>query len=92
MGMAQISKQALFAAFLIAASASAGVARADCACVNRDGARYNLGETTCIRVDGRSYMAECEMNLNVTSWKKIADDCPQAQAPRQSPWPRQAVL
>ena len=55
-----------------------GQALADCACVNRDGHRFELGQVACLTVDGHSYMAECDMNLNVMSWRKVADSCPQA--------------
>ncbi len=39
------------------------------------GEYYDLGTTMCIRGNLR----RCEMNLNNTSWKQIADFCPQAR-------------
>jgi hypothetical protein len=47
----------------------------NCKCRNR-GVLFNLGETSCLRVDGTSYLARCEMKLNVSSWTKIQDGCP----------------
>jgi hypothetical protein len=91
--MAKTWKMALFATLLLSAPGFWDAALADCACVNRDGVRHDLGEVACLRVDGRSYLAECEMNLNVTSWKKIADDCPEARiVPQQSLWQRSTSL
>lgn len=77
---------ALFAALGCCAVLSAGAAAADCTCSNRDGKRFNMGDVACIRVDGRAFMAECELNLNVTSWRKIGDGCPVASdhAPHMS--------
>ncbi|WP_414650557.1 hypothetical protein [Ensifer sp.] len=49
-----------------------------CTCRNRDGSKYELGQVACLRVDGNAYMARCEMNLNVTTWKKLRDGCPTA--------------
>lgn len=47
----------------------------NCKCRNR-GTMFELGETSCLRVDGRSYLARCEMRLNVSSWIEIEDGCP----------------
>jgi len=40
---------------------------------------FQLGQTSCLRVDGGSYLARCEMKLNVSSWTKIQDGCPVTQ-------------
>ncbi|UDF29724.1 UNVERIFIED_ORG: hypothetical protein LHK14_19810 [Roseateles sp. XES5] len=47
----------------------------NCKCRNR-GVLFQLGQTSCLRVDGGSYLARCEMKLNVSSWTKIEDGCP----------------
>ena len=47
----------------------------NCKCRNR-GVMFELGETSCLRVDGGSYLARCEMKLNVSSWTKILEGCP----------------
>ncbi|MGD9476709.1 hypothetical protein [Shinella sp. G-2] len=47
----------------------------NCKCRNR-GVLFELGQTSCLRVDGGSYLARCEMKLNVSSWTKIEDGCP----------------
>lgn len=48
----------------------------DCTCRNRDGKKYELGRVICLEVDGRRYLARCEMNLNVTTWTKLQEGCP----------------
>ena len=47
----------------------------NCKCRNR-GVVFELGETSCLRVDGGSYLARCDMKLIVSSWTKIQDGCP----------------
>lgn len=47
----------------------------NCKCRNR-GVMFELGETSCLNVDGGSYLARCEMKLNVSSWTKVQDGCP----------------
>lgn len=47
----------------------------NCKCRNR-GVMFELGEISCLRVDGGSYLARCEMKLNVSSWTKIQEGCP----------------
>ena len=34
-----------------------------------------LGETICLRVDGRAYMAQCDMSLNVPTWRDTGQGC-----------------
>lgn len=62
------------AAVIIAGPALAGP---NCTC-RMAGKTYQEGEVACIRLSGDAYTARCEMNLNTTSWKKIADGCPTA--------------
>jgi hypothetical protein len=51
----------------------------NCKCRNR-GTLFKLGETSCLRVDGRNYLARCEMKLNVSSWTEVQDGCPVTDA------------
>lgn len=53
----------------------------NCKCRNR-GTMFELGETSCLRVDGRNYLARCEMRLNVSSWIEVEDACPVTQNTR----------
>lgn len=34
-----------------------------------------LGQMTCLQVDGRMFMAQCQMSLNVPMWREIAPGC-----------------
>lgn len=65
-------------------SASAGE---NCYCKNTDGKQHAVGEVACMTVGGKSYLAQCEMNLNVTSWSKLQDGCPVTE---KSPWRQSA--
>lgn len=59
-----------------ALGAAAGADAHNCTCRNRDGSRYQLGQVACLHVDGKSFLARCEMKLNVSSWTKVQDGCP----------------
>ncbi|TWC85196.1 hypothetical protein FB593_10244 [Rhizobium sp. SJZ105] len=54
----------------------------NCKCRNR-GVMLELGQTSCLRVDGGSYLARCEMKLNVSSWTRIQDGCPVTERMQQ---------
>jgi hypothetical protein len=58
--------------FMLAAPAAS--ADPNCRC-RLFGEYYELGTTMC----SRGNLRRCEMNLNNTSWKQIADFCPQAR-------------
>ncbi|MFK7875283.1 MAG: hypothetical protein AB8B71_05820 [Paracoccaceae bacterium] len=47
----------------------------DCYCTDRSGARIELGETICMQVDGRMFMAQCQMSLNVPMWREVTSGC-----------------
>ena len=47
----------------------------DCYCTDQTGGRIELGELICLRVDGQTFMAQCQMSLNVPMWRKIQDGC-----------------
>jgi hypothetical protein len=71
----------LAATAVVAESVVAAEPEVRCACRNRDGSKYTLGQIACLRVGGVTYLARCEMNLNVLTWRKLRDGCPTAQAP-----------
>ncbi|MDF1854155.1 hypothetical protein [Pseudooceanicola sp.] len=83
----------LFALLLIAAPAQADVKGPggkviDCYCTDSTGGRVELGETICLQVDGRMFMAQCQMSLNVPMWRELQAGClssalsPDRQGPR----------
>lgn len=47
----------------------------DCYCTDTSGSRVELGETICLRVDGRMFMARCEMALNNPIWRDTGQGC-----------------
>ncbi|SNS44528.1 hypothetical protein [Tropicimonas sediminicola] len=51
----------------------------DCYCTDRQGARVELGETICLTVDGRAFLARCEMSLNTPMWRETGDGCVSSQ-------------
>ena len=70
----------LFALVLTAVPASADITypsgkSVECYCTDRAGARIELGETICMQVDGRMFMAQCQMSLNVPMWREVEQGC-----------------
>ncbi|MFN3208914.1 MAG: hypothetical protein ACE369_07930 [Roseovarius sp.] len=63
----------LFAVAPVLASAQGKTV--ECYCTDKSGARVEMGETICLQVDGRSFMAQCQMSLNVPMWRKVSDGC-----------------
>ena len=47
----------------------------DCYCTDKAGARVELGEMICLQVDGRMFMAQCQMSLNVPMWREVSEGC-----------------
>jgi hypothetical protein len=47
----------------------------ECYCTDRTGSRVELGEFICMQVDGRMFMAQCQMSLNSPMWREIAPGC-----------------
>ncbi|HCE70295.1 hypothetical protein KQ247_01325 [Ruegeria pomeroyi] len=47
----------------------------DCYCTDTSGTRIELGETICLMVDGRMFMAQCQMSLNVPMWREVQQGC-----------------
>jgi hypothetical protein len=62
---------------MAAYGALGGLALADPNCTCRNGGEfYRVGQLACIR----GQLARCEMFLNNTSWRIIAETCPVSQA------------
>lgn len=47
----------------------------ECFCTDTEGLRVELGETTCLYVDGRAFMATCDMSLNMPTWRDTGQAC-----------------
>lgn len=63
----------------------------ECYCTDKSGARIELGETICMQVDGRMFMAQCQMSLNSPMWRELQNGCLSSDAaPKISPWVQSA--
>ncbi len=58
-----------------AADVSQGGKTIECYCTDTDGQRVEMGEETCLRVDGRMFIASCQMSLNVPIWRDTGRSC-----------------
>ncbi|WP_298912414.1 hypothetical protein [uncultured Roseobacter sp.] len=47
----------------------------ECYCTDKSGDRVELGQTICLQVDGRMFMAQCQMSLNVPMWREVQQGC-----------------
>ena len=47
----------------------------ECYCTDTTGGRVDLGETICLMVDGRAFLARCEMSLNNPIWRDTGAAC-----------------
>ena len=70
------------AAVCLAAPATPGIAdvqygdsAVECYCTDSSGGRVELGESICLFVDGRSFVAICEMSQNNPIWRDTGEDC-----------------
>lgn len=55
----------------------------DCYCTDSTGGRVELGQSICLFVNGRAFMARCEMSLNVPMWRETGEGCVSAQGTPQ---------
>ncbi|MGI3171507.1 hypothetical protein ACRARG_20330 [Pseudooceanicola sp. C21-150M6] len=57
----------------------------ECYCTDSTGGRIELGEVICLRVDGRSFTAQCQMSQNVPMWRELNSGCVSAALPQSVP-------
>ncbi|CAD0185403.1 hypothetical protein RUESEDTHA_02290 [Ruegeria sp. THAF57] len=57
----------------------------DCYCTDTSGNRIDLGEMICLQVDGRMFMAQCQMSLNVPMWREVQEGCLSSGLERSQP-------
>ncbi len=53
----------------------------ECYCTDTAGARVELGQRICLSVDGRAFLALCDMSLNVPIWRDTGEGCLGAYLP-----------
>lgn len=73
------------------ADAIIGGQTVDCYCTDKTGSRLELGDMTCLHVDGKMFMAQCQMSLNVPMWRKISDGCLSSSLPRNLQPPHDSI-
>ena len=66
---------ALFASPAVADVTGPGGKVIDCYCTDTQGARVELGQQICLFVNGRAFMALCDMSLNVPIWRDTGVGC-----------------
>ncbi|MDC1481836.1 hypothetical protein N8146_06030 [Ascidiaceihabitans sp.] len=44
-------------------------------CTDKSGSRIESGQTICLQVDGRMFMAKCQMSFNVPMWREMHQGC-----------------
>lgn len=49
-------------------------------CRDANGTRFELGAVICISASCQTWIARCDKSLNSTTWRKIGDGCPTADA------------
>jgi len=81
-GIMRLILPLLLAASPAFADATIGGKTVECYCTDRTGARLEMGEMTCLNVDGKMFMAQCQMSLNVPMWRKISDGCLSSALPQ----------
>ena len=47
----------------------------ECYCTDTQGVRVELGQQICLTVNGRAFMAVCDMSLNVPIWRDTGNGC-----------------
>jgi len=72
----------LLAATPALSDATIGGKTVECYCTDTQGARVEMGEMICLRVDGKMFMARCAMSLNVPTWRKVSDGCLSSSLPQ----------
>lgn len=60
----------------------------DCFCTDSTGSRIELGQTICLQVDGRMFMAQCQMSLNVPMWREVQQGCLSSSIERRNQLPQ----
>ncbi|WP_375690625.1 hypothetical protein [Pseudooceanicola sp. LIPI14-2-Ac024] len=64
----------------------------ECYCTDSTGGRVELGETICLHVDGRMFMAQCQMSLNVPMWREVQAGCLSSELAPEPAGPLQSVV
>ncbi|MCT4559514.1 MAG: hypothetical protein N4A61_15820 [Pelagimonas sp.] len=50
-----------------------------CFCINRGQEKVPLGGVRCLRVGDNHFLAQCQMSLNLLTWRKLQEGCPSSR-------------
>ena len=64
----------------------------DCYCTDTTGGKVDIGEMACLHVDGKMFMAQCDMSLNVPIWRKVSDGCATSSLNLPASRPNQFII
>ena len=78
----RLSLTLLLAATPALSDATIGGKTVECYCTDSQGERVDLGQTICLTVNGRMFMAQCQMSLNVPMWREVAQGCLSSSLPQ----------
>lgn len=48
----------------------------DCFCTDSEGKRVEMGQTSCLQIGSKQFLAQCDMSLNNPIWRRVSDGCP----------------
>ncbi len=71
---------AMLATPALAGGTTVGGKTIDCFCTDTKGLRVELGDVICLRVNGRDFLAQCDMSQNVPTWRDIGEGCVTSKA------------
>lgn len=74
------------------ADGTTGGKTVECYCTDTAGDRVEIGQMICLHVDGKTFMARCEMALNVPIWRKVSGECVTSSLPQRLQPTRHARL
>ena len=63
----------------------------ECYCTDTQGARVEIGDEICLFVDGRAFMALCDMSLNVPIWRDTGAGCLSSRAEPELQFSKPAI-
>lgn len=77
--MKTLAAAILMTALVFPAFAGPPIGSGSCQC-KAENRMFSQGETVCLKMPQGMHLAKCVRDLNVTSWKKLQDGCPNASA------------
>lgn len=48
----------------------------ECYCTDSQGRHVEIGDTACLKIGSKTFLARCGMSLNSPAWRRMHQDCP----------------